>query len=137
MDYFSIPQARTDEAHSQRLRAIQAIPAYAREAWLLMALRPDAQNSTTLLQCGFDSWQKRGWCRLERISAAWTHDSPCMILVRTADRLEVLPAANQITKESAVCNGDFTCCAMNHQFKPAGDDGLVETQECDIVKISS
>ena len=137
LDFWSIPQARTEEAHAVRLKAINAIPAYAKASRLLLSLCPDAKNLSTGEVCGFDSWLSRGWCRLERISSAWTHSTPNMILVRDAGNLEVLPAANQITGAQAVCNGAFTCCAMNHKFKPSGEDGPEEEQACDIIKVSS
>ena len=51
-------------AHQLAL-AVNSIPAYARASSLMLVLTPFIRHKDTGNICSFESWRKRGWCRLE------------------------------------------------------------------------
>eukprot|EP00438_Fugacium_kawagutii_P012926 Skav226149 [mRNA] locus=scaffold1065:326540:328851:- [translate_table: standard] len=68
LDYFSIPQlvdgspATSEEI---QLKFIESIPAFVGHCDMFLALVPSDRHSDTGLQCDYNSWLQRGWCRTE------------------------------------------------------------------------
>jgi len=62
VDYVSIPQ--TNENIKQL--SISSLPAYATGAHYFLVVAPPTRHSKTNLLCNLDTYQRRGWCRLEQ-----------------------------------------------------------------------
>eukprot|EP00928_Gymnodinium_smaydae_P080765 TRINITY_DN643_c0_g2_i1.p1 TRINITY_DN643_c0_g2~~TRINITY_DN643_c0_g2_i1.p1 ORF type:complete len:618 (-),score=72.33 TRINITY_DN643_c0_g2_i1:197-2050(-) len=102
------------------LAAVNSIPGYVEMCQYFWVLAPRAAHADSLEICDFNTWRSRGWCRLEE----WTNslsrrrkmplvitDSP---YVRTIGNIDFL--LSQLGRpEKAPCNGDFSCCRMNHE----------------------
>ena len=56
--------AASKSAHQLAL-AVNSIPAYARASSLMLVLTPFIRHKDRGNICSFQSWRKRGWCRLE------------------------------------------------------------------------
>ena len=72
LDYFSIPQlveGYPSPEEAKQLKYIEAIPAFVGCCDLFLALVPSNLHLDTGLQCNFNSWLQRGWCRTE----LWCH----------------------------------------------------------------
>ena len=53
------------KAAHQLALAVNSIPAYARASSLMLVLTPFIRHKDRKNICSFQSWRKRGWCRLE------------------------------------------------------------------------
>ena len=53
------------KAAHQLALAVNSIPAYARASSLMLVLTPFIRHKDRHNICSFESWRKRGWCRLE------------------------------------------------------------------------
>lgn len=72
IDYCCIPQVEVDmDPRTVTLSglAVQSIAAYVERASLLLVLAPICVHKDSQQACNFSSWRKRGWCRLEMMSA--------------------------------------------------------------------
>ncbi|CAE7872362.1 mask-1, partial [Symbiodinium microadriaticum] len=83
-DYFSIPQLDVQSLHM----AIKSIPAYCCVVDFTIVLAPCLQHEDSGEVLGVLSWQRRGWCRLER-SASLFASRACLIMVTSPQKLVV------------------------------------------------
>ena len=88
-DYFSCPQ-ESQAGASKQAQAIASIHAYVAECSFFFALCPFLKDSLTGTVLDASSWQKRGWCRLERTMRELSEGS--WIMVQSALHMEVAGA---------------------------------------------
>ena len=77
MDYISIPQTIGCESEEETLRvladqqrAIEAIPQYVQHAQNFWICAPsNARHCDTGIECNYETWLARGWCRMEEAAA--------------------------------------------------------------------
>eukprot|EP00438_Fugacium_kawagutii_P032693 Skav204467 [mRNA] locus=scaffold5533:38160:41401:- [translate_table: standard] len=110
LDYFSIPQlvggGPTPHSEENQLKYIEAIPAFVGRCDVFVALVPSNRHSDTGLQCNFNSWLQRGWCRMELwchvVSARSEHP---IVMVRSQDSAQYTAP---LWHRYPVHTGDFT-----------------------------
>ena len=74
-DWWSVPQigvrdADTASASKDMLKAVESIPAYVQNSDLFVALVPPITHEDIGKVCDEESWQSRGWCRVEYVCEA-------------------------------------------------------------------
>lgn len=95
-DWMSIPQItmRTsdgDDVGSDMKKAVDSIPAYVEASRIFLVLCPTERHSERDQLCGFTSWAKRGWCRVEMAAAVLTKKKPQpMVVVRSGVQAELM-----------------------------------------------
>ena len=137
MDYISIPQTigcTTAEEVATEVeaqgRAISSIPGYVLRTTNFWVCCPGGCRHVDAGHlCGYATWERRGWCRMEATCAdiAKVFDSRALFVmqrlgepsrVETVDFMDRMQLGMQ--KRSSVLNGDFSCCRMGHQVTAAG-----------------
>ena len=131
LDFISVPQtagcespAATQQAlHAQSL-AIASIPAYVRKASTFWVCAPGDAPHASGHACNFDSWEARGWCRLEEVAfnlvGKLGDGRPLLVTqplghapqVHTLDMMDRVWMHSQ--RRGSVLNGDYSCCRMGH-----------------------
>ena len=112
LDWWSIPQAAS--AGEQRSHAIDSIPAYASAASVMIVLCPSIMHADRGMDCDFASWQRRGWCRLERLAfelANYSITSPAAgFVVHDIGRYERMSWShkNLAYGSESIFHGEFT-----------------------------
>jgi len=110
LDYWSVPQSaqRADE----RSAAIDSIPAYALAASFILVLCPTVVHRDTGATCNFASWERRGWCRLERLAFSLARYSvtspPYVYVVREPAKIERYRNSKFHKPSQSVFCGEFT-----------------------------
>lgn len=114
-DWTSIPQItmRTgdgDDTGSDMLKAVNSIPAYVEAADIFLVLCPVERHSESGQLCGYSSWAKRGWCRVEMAAAVFAKRKVRpMVIVRSSvdislmfctSYLHAMPGKGQFTVET-------------------------------------
>eukprot|EP00397_Hematodinium_sp_SG-2012_P011103 GEMP01011232.1.p1 GENE.GEMP01011232.1~~GEMP01011232.1.p1 ORF type:complete len:641 (+),score=129.46 GEMP01011232.1:545-2467(+) len=131
-DYFSVPQAASNREAFQH--AVKSIPAYIEMSAMTFILAPtvdhheavDANGEASV--CDFYSWKRRGWCRLELLAAHLKVNSQPPVVIRSEAYMHFIPIGI-LAIQARVAEGDFTCCALNHQrIHP---DGTASPLTCD------
>eukprot|EP00438_Fugacium_kawagutii_P020686 Skav232335 [mRNA] locus=scaffold1704:262857:266299:+ [translate_table: standard] len=135
LDYFSIPQLvdsgptpYLDYLEENPWQYIDAIPAFVDRCDVFLALVPSDRHSDTGLQCDYNSWLQRGWCRTELwchvLSARSKHP---IVVVRSHDSAQYTAP---LWHRNPVHLGDFTieedrarCC---HILNTALTDHLAQ-----------
>lgn len=113
MDYFSVPQ---DVTSTKQREAILSIAAFAASAHLMIVLCPPKGHWDSQKHCDLTSWRRRGWCRLELLSMAWTHEGFPVVICSSPDQLRFATelSLKKMDAQSAPGRGALTCCEMNH-----------------------
>lgn len=88
-DYFSVPQA--PESGDELILAIKSIPAYVERSNFFLILVPSLTTASGT-PSDYQSWQSRGWCRLEQISRVLVHDGVAPMIVIASPRQVFLVA---------------------------------------------
>eukprot|EP00928_Gymnodinium_smaydae_P081673 TRINITY_DN65149_c0_g1_i1.p1 TRINITY_DN65149_c0_g1~~TRINITY_DN65149_c0_g1_i1.p1 ORF type:complete len:602 (+),score=67.50 TRINITY_DN65149_c0_g1_i1:176-1807(+) len=132
IDFVSVPQLcehagqgakrrRSSVAGESSLQkaAIRSIPAYVEACSYFWILAPQAAHVDNAKTCNVHTWRSRGWCRLEQWANALSARPKAQILVTSANTIKTIGyldfmLSNLGRPEAAVCNGEFTCCALNH-----------------------
>jgi len=148
LDYACVPQAA--DAQDARLAAIESIPHYIDAALTFMVLCPKIEHKEKAEACDYHSWRSRGWCRLEEqvnelklfethFDEEWMHgitkwDVPRRPLIVTGETsistVDVMDHFYTLgLRCNSVLNGDFACCALNHEKTFA--DGSTVCIPCD------
>jgi len=110
LDYWSVPQSaqRADE----RSAAIDSIPAYAVAASFILVLCPTVVHRDLDEMCNFASWERRGWCRLERLAFSLAHYSvsspPYVYVVHEPGKVERCMNSKFHKPSQSVFCGEFT-----------------------------
>ena len=152
LDYASVPQAVA--AEEARLRAIDSIPFYVDHALCFLVIVPKIEHKDLPgTFCTFQSWQSRGWCRLE------TQVHELRLFIEKAE--EMMPGVPKIDlprrplivhsgayattydlmdnfymnwqRKSSIFTGEFACCRLGHKRK--GPSGEMLTVSCDKTRI--
>ena len=116
----------------QLLAAVESIPAYVEHSSLMISLVPptthlDRQGELVSWQ----SWRRRGWCRMEFASANLSREElPIMVVHGPLSQPEFVLPVDAMSLAPGL--GDFTCCACGHDF--GGGEG---TSPCDKIKIAT
>ena len=133
----TLPSGTTDHRSDEGLgallnAAVESIPAYVEQATLMIILTPphehhDRKGEIVSLQ----SWRSRGWCRLEFMAANLSRRQLRVMTVQGPEAQPefVFPADALFL---AVGEGDFTCCARNHDFGDGPDSA-----PCDKIKVAA
>ena len=114
LDWFAIPQitARTegvneDATRSDAALAVQSIPAYVEACNMFVALVPEAAHMDTGLQCNYNTWLSRGWCRAELWCRLLSNrkDTSVVVIFSVKEALYIVPADWQ---RNRITDGLFT-----------------------------
>eukprot|EP00931_Biecheleriopsis_adriatica_P067805 TRINITY_DN41873_c0_g1_i1.p1 TRINITY_DN41873_c0_g1~~TRINITY_DN41873_c0_g1_i1.p1 ORF type:complete len:526 (-),score=81.40 TRINITY_DN41873_c0_g1_i1:4-1551(-) len=117
MDYWSIPQTNK----SAQLKGIASIPAYVKSATSMFILVPSIDHHDTGVSCDMKSYEKRGWCRLEKL-AFFLKDyrkgvRPEIYYVTGDPDRDAQTSTNIIwSPKVSVFNANFTCCDRHHMI---------------------
>ncbi|CAJ1351789.1 unnamed protein product, partial [Effrenium voratum] len=117
IDYCCIPQLESepDPGTVQATSlAVQSIAAYIERASLLLVLAPVCVHEDTRQPCNFASWRRRGWCRLEMMSAILSPDVRVMVCTGAEATPFLLHPFE--APRLPVGQGDFSCCELGHQM---------------------
>jgi len=115
-DYFSCPQSKHKTA--DRSNAISSIPAYVERCYYFVILCPHIRHKDHEVLLGKESWQSRGWCRLERAARELSlkAQTGVSIEVRSANRQALAPTWDWIN--APVGDGQFTQESDREQIAP-------------------
>mmetsp|Transcript_25284 Transcript_25284/g.65317 ORF Transcript_25284/g.65317 Transcript_25284/m.65317 type:complete len:451 (+) Transcript_25284:1-1353(+) len=118
-DYYSIPQ----ENSTVKGLAISSLPAYAAAADYFLIVAPPCTHADTGAACDLESYQRRGWCRLEQWSAIASDHMDCIRIANSAGdvpprRPDESEASDWWLQAIHVFDGDFSA--------PADKSALVE-----------
>jgi len=109
-DYFSVPQAND----CLKLLAVETLHVYTALAKYFVIVAPPCTHNNTNDQVDFESYLRRGWCRLEGFSRVMqVGDATNMIVSTEPSKLEPLDA-DTIGMATRVFDGEFTCCRLGH-----------------------
>eukprot|EP00397_Hematodinium_sp_SG-2012_P023456 GEMP01024368.1.p1 GENE.GEMP01024368.1~~GEMP01024368.1.p1 ORF type:complete len:644 (+),score=146.56 GEMP01024368.1:232-2163(+) len=131
-DYFSVPQDSSSRATQQL--AIESIPAYIEMSTVTFVLAPAIDHRSRVdineevLLCDYYAWQRRGWCRLELFATHLKVNARPPVVIRSENYMQFMMAGRHACV-ARVAEGDFTCCASDHQRMNL--DGTVSTLKCD------
>jgi len=148
LDFGSVPQLvdSTGEdhlllAHQQQL-AISSIPSYLECSTYFWVVTVPAKHNNEEKQCDFYSWRSRGWCRLEEWANLLSVKS-FMPLIVTDDvkistySLVAFQLSNMQKLLQSPCNGDFSCCRMNHVGFVGNVPYPIKCDKAEITKVMS
>ena len=145
MDYICIPQvinAPSEEVPAilaEQAAAIQAIPSYVRHATHFWICAPSgAMHVDTCVECNYDSWHSRGWCRMEEaaLNLERLGDGRALLVtqplgdppaVATFDKID--RAWNKTQRHASPLTGAYSCCRLGHVVTSA--DGVETKIGCD------
>mmetsp|Transcript_62041 Transcript_62041/g.101468 ORF Transcript_62041/g.101468 Transcript_62041/m.101468 type:complete len:682 (-) Transcript_62041:67-2112(-) len=116
IDYCCIPQVEVDmDPRTVTLSglAVQSISAYVERASLLLVLAPICVHKDSQQPCNFSSWRKRGWCRLEMMSALLSSRDVRVMICQGAEATPFLLHPFEAPR-MPVGDGDFSCCELGH-----------------------
>ena len=150
MDYISIPQAINCKSEEEALavladqkRAIDAIPNYVQHAKNFWICAPSGVTHVDAChECNYDTWLKRGWCRMEEavLNLVRLGDGRPLLVtqpfgeaprVKTMDKID--RAWNGTQRYGSVLTGEFSCCRLGH--KVTSRDGKVTAMGCDKLQL--
>eukprot|EP00434_Breviolum_minutum_P006396 symbB.v1.2.005644.t1/scaffold331.1/size227729/4 len=118
IDYCCIPQIEVDvdpRTVTMSSLAVQSIAAYVERASLLLVLAPICVHKETQQACNFASWRKRGWCRLEMMSAILSSREVRVMVCTGAEATPFLLHPFEAPR-MPVGDGDFSCCELGHNL---------------------
>lgn len=117
-DYFSVPQRDASvEANAAQLEgAALSIPVYAQMADYFLILAPPVDSAFHKSRLSYESWRRRGWCRLERAAWALAAGGTRMLLVSSVDQISVLGVQDVLFAPPGC--GDFTVAADRQRIAP-------------------
>ena len=81
----------TDEKMAELIEqlkgAVESIPSYIERSSQMWILVPPVKHADSTTPCDFNSWRRRGWCRMEFAAAklAVGEDMPLMVIKSTVD----------------------------------------------------
>lgn len=102
---------------SELAAAVNSIPSYVERSSLLLVVAPSARHGNLLEQSDFQSWRRRGWCRMEFTAAMLAQEELRILLVRGGSDTPCF--VNPMDCQGLMCGeGEFTCCARNHTTGP-------------------
>ncbi|KAL1495593.1 hypothetical protein AB1Y20_016953 [Prymnesium parvum] len=112
LDFWSVPQDAA--AAARRHAAIHSIPAYAAAAAFMLVLCPPATHADSGQVCNYATWERRGWCRLERL-AYWMSNfcidrSPTLLIASSGASVEkgIVSQHQMNAAHQSVFCGDFS-----------------------------
>mmetsp|Transcript_91864 Transcript_91864/g.259477 ORF Transcript_91864/g.259477 Transcript_91864/m.259477 type:complete len:650 (+) Transcript_91864:77-2026(+) len=129
IDYSSIPQVdsasspeHAGDIEKEQAKAIQSIPFYVERSSYFFVVAPRAPHEATGNICDLETWGARGWCRLEEWATNLRKEACAMLVVTESPFLRVATWENfhirhGLTRNGAICCGDFTCCQLGHTFQ--------------------
>lgn len=114
LDWASIPQLTMrvgDEPSMEQevQNAIESIPAYADASDMFMVLCPPVRHVDTMEMCSRETWERRGWCRLEMAAAVFSETQKPLVMISSAssaflmfvdEYLHTPPGKGQFTEDS-------------------------------------
>ncbi|KAL3893385.1 MAG: hypothetical protein SGPRY_014269, partial [Prymnesium sp.] len=116
LDFWSVPQAKEHQA--ERSAAISSIPHFAISSAFMLVLCPKAHHAKTAEPCDFESWERRGWCRLERLAFSLSHYSvgtpPPMYVVDGSGHFERATTMRFSIASQSVFNGEVIFPPLFH-----------------------
>lgn len=118
IDYCCIPQIEVDanpETIHQSSLAVQSIAAYVERSSLLLVLAPVCIHAETGRSCNFASWRRRGWCRMEMMTAILSSNKVRIMVCTGAEATPFLMHPFEAPR-LPVGDGDFSCCALGHKL---------------------
>mmetsp|Transcript_27000 Transcript_27000/g.62833 ORF Transcript_27000/g.62833 Transcript_27000/m.62833 type:complete len:719 (+) Transcript_27000:106-2262(+) len=118
IDYCCIPQVEVDadpQTVHQSSLAVQSIAAYVERASLLMVLAPVCVHAETGRACNFASWRRRGWCRMEMMSALLSAGKVRVMVCTGAEATPFLLHPFEGPR-LPVGDGEFSCCDLGHKL---------------------
>ena len=127
LDWFAIPQitARTqgvneDATRSDAALAVQSIPAYVEACNMFVALVPEAVHMDTGLQCNYNTWLSRGWCRAELWCRLLSNrkDTSVVVIFSVKEALYIVPSDWQ---RNLIADGLFTVESDRAQVVKLGE----------------
>jgi len=120
LDYWSIPQAA--ESGEQRDAAIDSIPYYATSASFMLVLCPPTPHIDTGTVCDLASWERRGWCRLERmaftLASFSTVSPPKVYIVKGSSSFGRLNNSYFSKPAQSLFKGEFSLEGDRHRLLP-------------------
>jgi HAMP domain-containing protein len=123
VDYSSISQKH----RGMQILAISALPVYSSISDAFVVIAPPAEHAASCQLCDLQSYDTRGWCRVETLSKVCGSGLDKMFLMTGVDS-----ALEQVTiqtfKENLslrVFEGNFSCCALGHRGQPYCDKELL------------
>ena len=75
VDYTSIPQACR---YTQKL-SISSLPVYASHLRYFVIIAPPTMHTSTFKMCNYESYSRRGWCRLEQWARLAAEGTPQLV----------------------------------------------------------
>ena len=96
--------------------AIESIPSYVEQSAMMLVLVPVCEHADRDGEaCGYQSWRRRGWCRMEYMSAVLARTNVLIMVVKGAEaQPEFVKSADALLL--APGQGDFTCCWNGHKM---------------------
>ena len=109
--------------------AIESIPGYVERCAVMMTVTPPEVNVERNELISYQTWRRRGWCRLEVMCTVLSLDPIRVMNIHNADgQPEFAPMNDPLLLPPGM--GDFSCCARNHN-----DNGRPII--CDKFKVAS
>lgn len=118
LDYISVPQDEPPGEDGQ-LRAIRSIPYYIEQSRFFMVLCPSAMHAETGELCDYESWLRRGWCRLEIWANVLSHQQVVPVVLTDGSAwgigIDAFFSLCGQARGAVVGCGEFTCCRWGHR----------------------
>mmetsp|Transcript_12409 Transcript_12409/g.29208 ORF Transcript_12409/g.29208 Transcript_12409/m.29208 type:complete len:622 (-) Transcript_12409:302-2167(-) len=133
MDYFSIPQ-KTSASNSTFTDAVNSLPHYVERSDYFWVCAPTAEHAEMKDVRDFNSWRRRGWCRMEEVANLFSKTVKVPLIVTSSNTIathSVMACLERLMgrPERSVGNGLFSCCQLEHKQTLA--DGTSKELKCD------
>mmetsp|Transcript_75234 Transcript_75234/g.178767 ORF Transcript_75234/g.178767 Transcript_75234/m.178767 type:complete len:599 (+) Transcript_75234:134-1930(+) len=147
IDFCCVPQVvdvvdvkDMDQTTEQQSKAIASIPAYVQRADYFWVVAPRAVHADTGVVCNFNTWRRRGWCRLEEWANNLVERRKFPLVLTDKPKLDTVGMVDYYVgcvghEDRSVCSGDFTCCSLGHVVTT--EEGHMITIPCDKEKVSN
>ncbi|CAE8739807.1 unnamed protein product [Polarella glacialis] len=129
LDYAGVPQVGekaqkvTKESRAQQQAAVDSIPAYVEASTNLWVVAPPLQHADLNVECNFETWRTRGWCRVEDWVNEFNVNARRPLVVEGPMDVWVddftLKLTSRAQRQHSALNGQFTCCRMQHEANGA------------------
>jgi hypothetical protein len=135
-DFISVPQKVVGDSNwaQEQSAAISSIPEYVDNSSMFVVLAPSLEHLVKDATVEYATWRKRGWCRAEAAAKLLSLNSKSgpTIVIQSPKQIYFSQKVLSLSS-SAVGEGDFGCCEMDHQVTLA--DGTVREITCDKLKL--